>query len=390
MNLPDFIFDRDNCRAEQYTKKLFMGDMDELFYRIALTMLPGIGQATGKKMIAHCGSARDVFRQKKSQLLLIPGVRVRLAKSIFKNEIFLKAEAEIKFIESENILPLFYLDIEYPERLKQCADAPILMYYKGTARLDQQKVLAVVGTRNATNYGKDRCNELINDLSPLHPLIVSGLAYGVDICAHRACLKNNLQTVAVLAHGLDVVYPVLHRTVAERIQEHGGLLCDYTSGTFPDRENFPQRNRIVAGLCDGVVVIESAIDGGSMITAEIANSYSRDVFAFPGRTSDPYSAGCHKLIKENKAALVESAEDIIRMLGWDIEKKTLPVQQKLFNEHSPEEEQVMNHIRCRGEMHIDELCILTEIPMKQISSLLLQLEFSGALRSLPGKRYRLN
>ncbi|MFI5149318.1 MAG: DNA-processing protein DprA [Bacteroidia bacterium] len=367
-----------------------MEKQEELFYRIALTLLPGIGDITAKKLLAHYGSAAEIFRSKKEELRKVHGIGARHAKAIINHTVFQRAEMELRFVEAEGIQTFFYQDENYPERLKQCADGPLLIYYKGTANPDQQKVLSIVGTRKATSYGVDRCNELIRDLAEWNPLIVSGLAYGIDICAHRACMAYKMETIAVLAHGLDSVYPVLHRSAAERIKELGGLLCDYPSGTKAEMENFPRRNRIVAGLCDALIVIESAPDGGSMITADIANSYDREVFAFPGRTTDTLSLGCHKLIKQNKAALIENAADLVRMLSWDVVRKARPVQQELFTALGPEEKQIAEVMRMKGELHIDTLSVLTSIPMSRISSLLLHMEFAGALRSLPGKRYRLN
>ncbi|HXC03400.1 MAG TPA: DNA-processing protein DprA [Bacteroidia bacterium] len=367
-----------------------MTQNDELFYRIALTLIPGIGDITAKKLLAHCGSASEIFRLKKEELKAVHGIGVRYAKAILNHAVFKRAEEEMRFIEAESVQTFFYQDADYPERLKQCADGPLLIYYKGTAPLDQPRVIGIVGTRRASFYGIDRCKEVVHNLAAWNPLVVSGLAYGIDICAHKACIQHKLETIAVLAHGLDSVYPVLHRSAAARIMEQGGLLSDFPSRSKAEVENFPKRNRIVAGLCDAILVIESARDGGSMITADIANSYDRDVFAFPGRTTDGLSAGCHKLIKENKAALVEDASDIIRLLGWDIHRKTASVQTELFPELGPDEQQIAALIKEQGELHIDRISALTAIPMHKISSLLLHMEFAGALRALPGKMYKLN
>ena len=363
---------------------------EELKYKIAITLIPGIGDVLGKKLVAYCGGVEAVFRQKKSALLKIPGIGKIFADAVLKQNVLQKAEEEMAFMEQEGVRPLFYLDENYPRRLKHCADSPLMLYYKGTEDLNPEKVLGIVGTRNATSYGKDRCNELVEQLSSENILIVSGLAYGIDICAHKACVKNKMPTVAVLAHGLDAIYPPAHRSVAEKMLKHGGLLSDYPSCTNPDKENFPRRNRIVAGMCDALVVVESAEDGGSMITAEIANSYNRDVFAFPGRTEDSYSRGCHKLIKENKAALTENAGDILRMLSWTQSDKRMPVQKQLFVELSAEEELIVCTMKDKGNVHIDEICALSDVPMRRISSLLLNLEFAGVVKSLPGKMYRLN
>jgi DNA processing protein len=363
---------------------------EELLYKIAITLIPGIGDVLGKKLVAYCGGVEPVFRQKKAALLKIPGIGKIFADAVYKQDVLKQAEAEIIFMEQEGIRPVFYLDEAYPRRLKHCADSPLMLYYKGTEDLNPERVLGIVGTRNATGYGKELCTSLVEGLASRNVLVVSGLAYGIDICAHKACVKNDIPTIAVLAHGLDAVYPPLHRSVTEKMLINGGLLSDYPSKTNPDKENFPRRNRIVAGMCDAVVVIESAVDGGSMITAEIANSYNRDVFAFPGRTDDPYSAGCHKLIKQNKAALAESAEDILRMLSWQDTEKKKPVQRQLFVELTAEEEIVVGTMKDKGNVHIDEICILAAMPMRKVSSLLLNMEFAGVLKSLPGKMYRLN
>jgi DNA processing protein len=350
---------------------------NELLYKIAITLIPGIGDVLGKKLVAYCGGVEAVFRQKKASLMKIPGIGKIFADAVYRQDVLKQAEGEIRFMEQEGVRPIFYLDDAYPRRLKHCTDSPLMLYYKGTEDLNPDRVLGIVGTRNATNYGKDRCTELVEGLVSQNILIVSGLAYGIDICAHKVCVKNGLPTLAVLAHGLEMLLK-------------GGLLSDYPSRTSPDKENFPRRNRIVAGMCDAIVVVESATDGGSMITAEIANSYNRDVFAFPGRTDDPYSAGCHKLIKQNKAALAENAEDILRMLSWQETERKMPVQRQLFVELTAEEERIVGTMGDKGNVHIDEICILSALPMRKVSSLLLNLEFAGVLKSLPGKMYRLN
>lgn len=362
---------------------------EELKLRIALTLIPGIGDILGKKLIAYCGSVEAVFRQKKSSLLKIPGIGDFFANAVIRQNVFGMAEQEVCFIRKNKIRPLFFLDADYPLRLKNCADSPLLLYYKGNADLNCQRMLSVVGTRRATVLGKDCCNALIENLAGKGILIVSGLAYGIDICAHKACLKHGSSTVAVLAHGLDALYPVLHTTIAQKIVQQGGLLSDYPSGTHPDKENFPKRNRIVAGLSDATIVVESAVDGGSMITAEIASSYSRDVFAYPGRPEDEFSRGCNKLIKTNKAALVESAEDILNMMGWVEQQAKKTKQTGLFYEADPQELKIMDSMRDKGNVHIDEISILSGLPVHKVSGYLLKLEFAGQLLSLPGKMYRL-
>jgi DNA processing protein len=370
---------------------MLKNNSDKLIYQIALTLIPGIGDVLGKKLVAYSGSAEAVFKQKKTSLMKIPGIGKKFASAVITQQVFGQAEEEIRFMEEKAIRPLFYLDKGYPERLKQCADSPMMLYCKGSADPEASRMVGIVGTRKATSYGKDCCMELVEGLASAGVMVVSGLAYGIDVCAHQACLKREVPTIGVLAHGLDVVYPLVHTHTAEKMLQKGALISDYPSRTKLDRENFPRRNRIVAGLCDAIVVIESASEGGSLITADIANSYSRDVFAYPGRITDAYSAGCNKLIRENKAALVVGASDVIRLMGWEEQKKKeAPLQRSLFVELKPEEEYIVQLMRDKGNVHIDELSALAAMPVYRISALLLRLEFQGVLKSLPGKMYRLN
>ena len=365
--------------------------MDEsLKYKIALSLIPTIGDILAKRLVAYCGSAHAIFEEKKSALEKIPGIGNFHATAILSSNVFNRTEQEIKFIEKNKITALFYLDKEYPKRLTHCEDSPVLLYFKGEADLNREKVISVVGTREATDYGKQICEKLIAELAVYNPIIVSGLAYGIDICAHKAAMDNNLTTVCGLAHGLDKIYPALHRSAAEKMLDNGGWLSDFTSKVIPDRENFPRRNRIVAGMSDATIVIESKVGGGSLITADIANSYNRDVFAFPGRVDDECSKGCNNLIKQNKAALIQSAADISYILGWEQQMKKSPVQKQLFIELSSEEEIVVNVLKEKDSIAIDDLCLICNLPMSKVSGLLLTLEFSGIVRSMPGKMYRLN
>lgn len=362
---------------------------DDLLYKIGVTLLDGVGDINAKKLIAACGGAKEVFHAKKEHLLKIDGIGDYIANAVVSQKVLTRAEKEIQFIEKNKIQALFYLDKNYPQRLKQCVDSPVMLYYKGNANLNNRKVISIVGTRKATEYGKQFCKELMEHLQVHQPLIVSGLAYGIDICAHKESLKNNLETVAVLAHGLDDLYPGQHSSVADKMLEQGGLLSDFLSETKPDKENFPKRNRIVAGMCDAVVVVEAGITGGALITAEIANSYSRDVFALPGRIGDPFSAGCNKLIKINKAALIESYADISYLLGWQQEEVKAARQAKLFLDLSEEELMLVNYLKENGNLPIDELCYATNLSMSKAAVLLLNLEFNGVVKSLPGKIYEL-
>ncbi len=365
--------------------------MDEnLKYKIAICLIPNIGDVLAKRLISHCGSAEAVFSEKKSLLEKIPGIGDFHAKAVFGQKVFARAEEEINFIEKNDIQPLFYLDKEYPKRLTHCEDGPVLLYFKGKTRLNNQKVISIVGTREPTEQGKQLCEKLVAGLAMHDPLIVSGLAYGIDICAHKAAMDNGLETVCGLAHGLDKMYPAIHRSFAEKMLENGGWLSDFHSKIRPDKENFPRRNRIVAGLSDATIVIESKAGGGSLITADIANSYNRDVFAFPGRVNDECSVGCNNLIKQNKAALIQSAADVIYVMGWEQNTRNAPVQRQLFVELKPEEEILVKVLREKDSVNVDDLCLFAKMPMSKVSSMLLTLEFSGIVRSLPGKIYRLN
>jgi len=367
-----------------------MNKSQELPYFIALSLIPGVGDVMAKKLIAYCGSAEAVFIEKKAKLEKIPGVGPVLAKSVISHREVDRALEEIKFIEKYKIKALTFLDPEYPVRFKQCHDSPIVLYYKGTSDLNQQKVIGVVGTRNMTEYGKSACSKLIQDLAPHQPLIVSGLAYGVDILAHKVALDNDLDTIGVVGHGLDRIYPSIHKPVAERMVKQGGLLTEFLSETTAERENFPKRNRIVAGICDAVIIVEASIKGGALITAEIANSYNRDVFAFPGRVGDTYSEGCNKLIKSHKAALIESAKDIEYILGWEKNEKKKKVEPQLFPDLTADEQLLVDFLRQHGPSGIDNISLLSNLTMGKVASLLLNLEFAGMVKALPGKVYKLN
>jgi DNA processing protein len=368
----------------------------ELLYQITLKQIYGVGDVIAKNLIAYCGSASAVFKAKKTELLKVPQVGEYVAAFVLNArndaELFKRAEAEIKFMEEEKVTSLFFTDAAYPFKLKHCMDAPILLFYKGTANLNQEKIVAVIGTRNATDYGKQQTEKLIADLAAENILVVSGLAYGIDICAHKAALANKLDTVGVLAHGLDHIYPEVHSNTANKMIHQGGLLTEFLSQTNPDKENFPKRNRIVAGMSDAVIVVESKQRGGALITAEIAHTYNRDVFAFPGRVDEVHSAGCNMLIKRNKAALIENAADLLYAMGWEQidTKKTKNKQIVLPIDLSEDENQIINLIRETEAIHVDEICTKLQLTPSKASGLLLQLEFSNLIKSLPGKLYTLN
>ena len=357
-------------------------------YEIALTLIPGIGDVYGKKLVAYCGGAEAVFCEKKKTLLQISGITENIVDSIFSKAIMLRAEQEMKFIEEHEIKPLFYLDQDYPKRLQHCHDSPMLLYYQGNADLNVEKVVGIVGTRNITDYGRYFVEKLVEDLSADNVLIISGLAYGVDSAAHRAALKYDLATVGVLGHGMQTIYPAENRKLALKMLEKGGVLTEFVSGTKPDRENFPQRNRIVSGMVDCLVVIESALRGGAMITAEIANSYDREVFALPGKVGDIYSEGCNHLIKSNKANLLTGAADIRYIMRWDVDTKVVAKQMRLFRDFSDDEKKVMNVFENSNVVHLDDIIVGTDLSPSKIASVLLSLEFDGVLTALPGKRYQ--
>lgn len=358
-----------------------------LLHQIALTLVPGIGDINGKKLVSYCGGPEAVFKESKNNLMKIPGMGEATANSIAKHNVYERAEKELKYIEKAEITPLFFLDTNYPIRLKQCIDSPMLLYTKGNVDLNCNKIISVVGTRRATEYGKEHCDKIIEDLAELNVLVISGLAYGIDTQAHKSALKHGLKTVGVLAHGLDRIYPMQNKALSEKMLEQGGLLTDFMSNTNPDRENFPKRNRIVAGLCDALIVIESAKRGGALITANIANSYSRDVFALPGKVNDKYSEGCNYLVKTNKASLMQSAQDIKYIMNW-LEKPIAGKQVKLFRELNQEEQLVMDILVKHGECSIDFIILNSKLASSKIAAVLLNLEFDGMVKNLPGKMFK--
>ncbi|HCY43639.1 MAG TPA: DNA-protecting protein DprA [Prolixibacteraceae bacterium] len=368
-----------------------MENTENLEYKIAISLIPGIGAVTARNLIAYIGSVEGVFQEKEKNLMKIPGVGEVNAQRVVRQDVLERAKREVEFILKNKITTYFYLDDNYPARLKNCSDAPIILFYRGNANLNERRIISVVGTRNATSYGKELCDELISNISqrsyPL--LVVSGLAYGIDVHAHKACLKYDIPTVGVFAHGLDTIYPALHAPVAAKMLEKGGLITDFISSTKIDRQNFLRRNRIIAGLADATIIVESAEKGGALVTADIANSYNRDVFAFPGRSNDPFSKGCNKLIKLNEAVLIENLADIEKAMNWDVKTPSAKiVQTSLFVELSAEEEKIINLLK-GGDRFVDEITIETQLPMSKVSSTLLGLEFKGMVISLPGKMYRL-
>ncbi len=361
-----------------------------LKYKIALGQIPGLGPVNAKNLISYCGGIKEVFEADKQKLLKTPGIGNATASSILENKHLLKdVENEIKFITKNGINTRFYLDEDYPFLLKQCSDAPLMFFEKGTVSYKNRKIISIVGTRNATQRGKEICDRLIKELadSGHNPIIISGLAYGIDICAHKSALKYGLDTVSVLAHGFDRIYPAKHKNIAAEIVKQGALITEFTKGAKFERQNFLQRNRIIAGLSHATVVIESAAKGGSLVTADIANSYNREVFAIPGRLEDTYSEGTNWLIKIHKAFLLQSAKDIEYILNW--EQNINPKQQVLFVELSEDEKKIAQILQKNGKTVIDTICKESGFNSAKASALLLEMEFNDAVRCLPGKVYEL-
>jgi DNA processing protein len=361
-----------------------------LLHNVALSFVKNLGPVAAKSLMAYLGGSEEVFKTSPVKMATIPGIGEKRATQWNFEEALRLAEKEILFTEKHNIDIIYYTDARYPKRLKNCGDSPILLYAKGNMELNLPKVISIVGTRNATDYGKQLCHQLIEELQQYNVLIVSGLALGIDVAAHKECLKLNVPTVGVLGHGLDRMYPNQNRVTAEKMLENGGLLTEYPSGTVPDRENFPQRNRIVAGMTDATVVIEAGIKGGALITAEIANSYNRDVFAFPGRLDDVYSEGCNFLIRNNKASLLTCVADLAFSMGWDKPDSTRPVEQFSLPLDLTNDERLIFDIlqQHKSPLAIDDLTIKANMPMSILAMNLLNMEMQGYIRSLPGKTYR--
>lgn len=366
---------------------------NELFYGIALSLLKGVGDTNAKLLISYAGSAEKLFKLSNAKLQKINGVGPKLAAAFEDTyEALKRAEQELKFIEKHKIETLFYYDKRYPKRLLNCVDAPLFIFCKGRFDFNEERFINIVGTRHATEYGKEITENLIAELAMYKVHLVSGLAFGIDICAHKAALKYNMQNIAVLAHGLDRIYPNQHKGIAEKLQENGALVTDFLIETNPDRQNFPSRNRIVAGMTDATVVIESAVAGGALITAEIANSYNRDVFAFPGKVTDVYSQGCLKLIKQHKANMVTSAKDIIESMNWDTHTSSVmktTIQPELFTPLDENERRIYDILKEHEKMHIDDFFSAIPLPQSALSTVLLQLEMKGIITSMPGKIYKL-
>ena len=362
---------------------------EDLINALALMRIEGVGDIVAKKLINHCGSPSEVFKAKKSQIMAIEGVGEILYRNLKDNSgAFAQAEAEYRFISYNKVKPLYYQDADYPERLKHCIDGPVLLFSSGNINLHGKKTVSIVGTRQMTSYGADFCRKLIEDLSPLEPVIISGFAYGVDIYAHQVAIELGLQTIGVVAHGLNQVYPKVHKRYVASMEQNGGFFTEFWSSSNPDKENFVRRNRIVAGIAEATVIVESADKGGSLITANIANDYNRDVFAVPGRVTDKYSQGCNNLIKSQKANILTDAADLVYLLNWELEeKKKKPVQKQLFVTLTAEEQQVYDYLLKHGKELMDIIALECNMPIFRLSSLLLNMELKGVIRPLPGKLF---
>jgi len=361
-----------------------------ILHQIALTQIPNLGPISGKKLVAYCGGVEEVFRVSNEKLQQIPGISYSLLKNVKSKSLLKKAEKEIAFIEKNKIKTMFFLDKDYPKRLLHCDDSPLILYYKGNADLNAKRVISIVGTRKSTEYGERITEKIVEELSEYNVMIVSGLAYGIDVCAHRAALKNNIQTVAVLGHGLQTIYPSPNRATANKMIENGGLLSEFMSSDEIYRTNFPKRNRIIAALSDATLVVEAAEKGGALITANIADSYNRDVFAIPGKITDTYSRGCNNLIRTNKAAMITSAKDIVYLMGWEKETIVKYKQSSLEIDLSDEQKKIIELLNKKNNARIDWLANYSGIKMNKVAALLLDLEFKGMVKTLPGKVYCLS
>lgn len=363
--------------------------MNPYYYEIALSKVPHVGPISSRLLISYCGCAEAVFKEKKRKLLTIPGIGLSTINQIDLDKVKDETEKEIQFIERHKISTLYFLGKEYPSRLKHFADTPIILYYKGNFDLNHIRTVAVVGTRNVTEYGKQITTRLISELKSFDILVISGLAYGVDTIAHRHCIQEEVPTVGVLGHGLDKLYPATNRTLADKMILHGGLLTQFGINTKPDRENFPARNKIIAALADATIVIESRKKGGSIITAEFANEYNKDVFAIPGRLNDEMSEGCNELIKNNKAMILNSAEELLEVMQWKQDKKQIFSNKKaeLVFDLEPDEHMVVNALDSSNKIHIDLLHKKLNFTPSLLVAILLNLEFKGLVQELPGKYY---
>jgi len=381
---PSFLLTK-RCTIEN--QKLRMKN-DELFYYLALQSIDGIGPIKATKLLKHFGGAKQLFQAKPNDMNQIKGIGSNFLEQINNKSVLGKAEKEIRFIETNKISAITYFHKDYPEKLRHCPDAPIILFTKGNFDINKKRIISIVGTRMMTPYGRQFLKEFIKEIKKFDPIIVSGLAYGVDICAHKESIQNGITTIGILAHGLDRIYPKPHAKVAEKMLENGGLFTEFWSGGSPVKENFIKRNRIIAGIAEATLVVESASKGGSLVTSDFASSYFRDVFAVPGRTTDKFSQGCNMLIKSNKAAMITSVNDLEYILGWTPkEQKKEQIQKKLFVEMSEDERKIHDFLLRSEKMLLDQLALETGLRIQKVLMILLQLELKGLVISHPGKVY---
>ncbi len=361
---------------------------NDLLFILALQNVSGVGDTTAKKLINHCGSAEAVFKEKKDNLLKIDGIGHVTISDLFSKGHIEAAQSELQFIKSENIKCHYFTSETYPERLKHCIDSPILLFEAGNINLNKKHIISIVGTRKITTSGIAFCEKLVEELAIFNPVIVSGFAYGTDITAHKAAIKNNLQTIGCLAHGFNQIYPKVHKKYMAEVENNGGFFTDFWSTDAFDRNNFLKRNRIIAGISEATIVIESAEKGGSLVTADIANSYNRDVFAVPGRTTDSQSIGCNNLIKRQQAHLLSTPLDVPYLLNWQLEDLKQPaVQKQLFVELDDNEKVVYNYLKDNDKQLLDSIALSCNMPTYKLAGLLLNMELKGVVRPLPGKLF---
>lgn len=365
-------------------------DEEKLFYTLALQQVEGVGDLTAKKLLNIFEDAEKVLKASVSSLVKIEGIGDRLLSNLKSKAIFVEAEKELHNIVKNNIVVTYFRDKEYPDRLKHCEDGPVLLFSTRRLAWNNPRIVSIVGTRNATARGEEFCRTFIQDLAAYNPIIISGFAFGIDILAHRAAIENQLKTVAVLGHGLLDIYPRAHRKYVAAVESNGGFLTEFKTRSFIDKENFVRRNRIVAGLSEATIIIESAEKGGSISTARFANEYNREVFAVPGRISDKYSKGCNELIKWQQAQLITSAQDVVQILQWDQMQKTTPkIQKQLFEDLTADEQKIYDYLRIEGKQPLDLISISCQMAVYKVGALLLKMELKGIIRPLPGKMFEL-
>lgn len=361
----------------------------QLIYTLALQHVPKIGDITAKKLIGVCGSAEAVLKEKRGNLLKIDGIGAASLEGLFDANHLREAEHELRFIQTHKISCLYFMESDYPERLKHCIDAPILLFQRGNVNLNNQRIISIVGARKITSHGMEFCKQLVEDLAPFNPIIVSGFAYGTDITAHKAAVDYNLQTIGCLAHGFNDMYPKVHSKYVKSVEAHGGFFTDFWSTSNFDRKNFLKRNRIIAGLSEATIVIESAEKGGSLVTADIAHSYDRDVFAVPGRVTDSQSVGCNNLIKHQKAQMLSNSMDVPFMLDWKLEQEKPTIQRQLFVDLNEDEQLIYNYLKDQKKQLLDVIALDTQLPTYKLAGILLNMELKGVVRPLPGKLFEL-